>query len=139
MPIDKPFPFETVEEGEAEITRTYAVDWEKGRISGFVDGKEAAKQFIKKVLITPRFKCLIYDSQYGSEIQENLMDGRASQEYIETEIPFLVEDALIHDGRIRKVTNVKIIFGDGYPGKDSVWITFDADTIYGEIPVEEAV
>lgn len=45
MSIDKPFPFETVEEGGAEITRTYAVDWEKGRISGFVDGKEAAKQF----------------------------------------------------------------------------------------------
>lgn len=139
MPMDKPLPFETIEEGESEITRTYAIDWEKGRISGFVDGKEAIRQYIKKALLTPRFKCLIYDSQYGSEIQENLMNGRASQEYIETEIPFLVEDALIHDRRIRKVANVKITFGDGDPGKDNVWITFDVDTIYGEIPVEEMV
>lgn len=139
MPLDKPFPFETIGEEEVETSRTYSIDWENGRIGGFVDGLEAVLQFIKKALITPRFKCLIYDSQYGSEIKENLMDKDASHEYIETELPFLVEDALLHDGRILKVYNMEIEFGEGYPAGDSVWISFEADTIYGKAVVEEMV
>ena len=59
MALDIPIPIDGVEE-ESEITsRTYAIDWENGRIRGFVDEQEAVKQYMKKALLTPRFKCLI--------------------------------------------------------------------------------
>lgn len=138
MSLEKGFPLEPIEE-EAGVSKTYLIDWENGRINGFVDGLEAVQQFIKKALMTARFKCLIYDSQYGSELQENLMDGDASREYMETELPFLIEDALIHDGRILSVSDIEIEFGEDYPLQDSVFITFEAETVFGEIRMEEAV
>ena len=76
-------PFETIDEGEVETSKTYRIDWENGRISGYVDGIEAMKQFIKKAILTPRFKCLIYDSQYGSEIRDTLIAPGITREYIE--------------------------------------------------------
>lgn len=132
-------PFSTIDEGEVETSKTYRIDWENGRINGFVDGAEAMKQFIKKALITPRFKCLIYDSQYGSELRENLMNSQMTNEYKETEIPFWVEDALIHDERVLNVYNFNITFGEHYPLQDSVFVSLDVDTIYGQIPIEEVI
>ncbi|MCI9530285.1 MAG: DUF2634 domain-containing protein [Lachnospiraceae bacterium] len=139
MLLDNPIPFETIGEEDTETSRTYLVDWGRGRIGGFIDGEGAVRQFIKKALMTPRFKCLIYDSQYGSEIQDRLMDPGASMEYIEAEVAFLVEDALIHDGRILGVGDVEVIFGAGYPVHDSAYIRAEVDTIFGVIHVEEAV
>lgn len=132
-------PFSTIDEGEVETSKTYRIDWENGRINGFVDGVEAMKQFIKKALITPRFKCLIYDSQYGSELRENLMNSQMTNEYKETEIPFWVEDALIHDERVLNVYNFNITFGEHYPLQDSVFVSLDVDTVYGQIPIEEVI
>ena len=104
-----------------------------------MDRLEAMKQFIKKALITPRFKCLIYDSQYGSEIRDNLIAPGITREYLETEIHFLVEDALIHDERVLRVYNLGIEFGEKYPLHDSVVISFDVDTIYGKIAAKEVI
>lgn len=137
MSLEKPLLFDAVKEEEAACSRTYLIDWEKGRIRGFVDKTEAIQQFIKKALLTPRFQCLIYDTQYGSELQEILRNPNISWEYLETELPFLIEDALIHDERILKVSEIKITFGETYPRKDNVGITFEVDTIFGKIPVEE--
>lgn len=132
-------PFTTIDEGEVETSKTYRIDWENGRINGFVDGAEAMRQFVKKAIITPRFKCLIYDSQYGSEIRDNLIAPGITREYLETEMYFLVEDALIHDERVLRVYNLDIEFGEKYPLHDSVVISFDVDTIYGQISMEEVI
>jgi len=35
-------------------TRTYKLDFDKGKIGGIVDGKDALKQFIHKAVITAR-------------------------------------------------------------------------------------
>lgn len=139
MSLDIPIPFDTIEDEGTGTSRTYAIDWENGMIGGFVDSVEAIKQFIKKALITPRFKCLIYDNQYGSEIKETVLDKNVTREYLEAEIPFLVEDALVHDERVLQVYNIEITFGESYPLQDSVIVTFDVDTIYGKIPVEEVI
>ena len=132
-------PFTTIDDGGVETSKTYRIDWENGRIIGFVDGTEAMKQFIKKAIITPRFKCLIYDSQYGSEIRDNLIAPGITREYLETEIHFLVADTLIHDERVLKVYNFDIEFGEKYPMQDSVVISFEVDTIYGQIPIKEVI
>ena len=139
MALDIPIPFETIENEEEKPSRTYRIDWDAGRIIGFVDGREAMNQYIKKAILTPRFRCLIYSSQYGSEIMDTLMNKDVTREYIETEIPFLVADTLIHDPRVLRVYNIGVEFLDTYHMQDSCVITFDVDTVYGEIPIKEVV
>ncbi len=139
MALDIPIPFDTIEDEQEIPSRTYRIDWDEGRIIGFVDGQEAMRQYIKKALITPRFRCLIYSNQYGSEIEDMLIQRDATREYIETKVRFLVTDALIYDPRIIRVYNIVIQFMDTYPLQDSCVITFDVDTIYGQISQREVI
>ena len=117
-------------------TKTYALDLDKGRIIGVVDGRKAIEQFIRKALITPRFKCLIYDNQYGSEIKQLITTDDASQSYIAAELPRMIKDAIIHDSRITDVdTSAFEIRFDG----DCVYADFEVETIYGTLNFEEVI
>jgi len=122
-------------ESEYEIpTKTYAIDFERGRIGGMIDGVDAIKQAIIKAVITPRFKCLIYDDQYGSEIKEDVIEEDSSEAYLQTVIPDYVSDALLPDERIIDVGDFDITLD-----KDKAHIKFTAYTIYGDIQIEEVV
>ncbi len=105
-----------------------------GRIKGYTDGRAAVQQAIRKAIITPRYKCLIYDSQYGSEIEATITANDATREYVIAAIAGFVEDALKPDSRILNVSDFEIEFE-----KDRAYITFDADTIFGEMEVEEVI
>lgn len=130
-----PIPVSTVREAAELPTRTYRLDLDKGRILGFVDGQEAVRQAIRKAIITPRWKCLIYDNQYGSEVEAAVIQNRtATREYIEAVLPGFVRDALRPDSRVTGVDNFKLTFED-----DHVYISFDADTIYGTVRIEEVI
>lgn len=115
-------------------SKTYKLDLDKGRIIGFVDGQEACLQAIRKALITPRFKCLIYDNQYGSEIEDAVTVNDATREYVRSVVPGFVEDCLKPDRRILGVSNFTFEFQE-----DGAYISFDADTIFGKITVEEVI
>ena len=119
---------------EEKPSKTYKLDLDKGRIIGFVDGQEAVQQAIRKALITPRFKCLIYDNQYGSEIEEAVTTNDATREYIRSVVPGFVEDCLKPDSRVLGVSNFGFEFRE-----DGAYISFDADTIFGKISIEEVV
>lgn len=123
-----------VSEAEELPSKTYKLDLDAGRILGFVDGQDAVRQAIRKALITPRFKCLIYDNQYGSEIEEAVTVNDATREYIRSVVPGFVEDCLKPDTRILGVSNFTFEFKD-----NGAYIGFDADTIFGKINVEEVV
>lgn len=129
-----PIPVQKVEETKEAPSLTYRLDLDTGRIIGRVDELEAVNQAIRKALITPRFKCLIYDNQYGSEIEDAVIAQDATREYIETAIEGFVTDALKPDTRIIKVYDFSVSFKD-----DAAYIRFKADTIYGETAVEEVV
>ncbi len=132
-----PLPVTTVQEAAELPTRTYRLDLDEGRILGMVDGQEAVRQAIRKAIITPRWKCLIYDNQYGSEVEAAVVQshGSASRDYIMAVVPGFVRDALRPDKRITKVSNFQFEFTEG----DEVFISFDADTIYGTVKVEEVI
>ena len=98
-----PIPINTVTEAEEQPSLTYRLDLDNGRIVGFVDGLEAVKQAIRKAIITPRFKCLIYDNQYGSEIEETVISKEATTEYIEAVTEGFIRDALRPDTRILSI------------------------------------
>jgi hypothetical protein len=129
-----PIPVETVEEAAELPSKTYKLDLDKGRIIGYVDGQAAVRQAIRKAIITPRFKCLIYDHQYGSEIEAAVIQKDATRQYTEAVVPGFVRDALRPDSRITGVSNFAFTFTD-----DEVLITFDADTIFGTVQIEEAI
>lgn len=88
MSFDKPIPVNSISKAEILTSRTYAIDWKNGEIRGFVDGQEAVRQYVLKALITPRFRCLIYDSDYGSEIRDRIISKNVTQDYLEKEMPF---------------------------------------------------
>lgn len=136
MGVFIPIPIAELEDAAEQPSRTYRLDFERGRIfpAGSCDGLEAANQFIKKTLLTPRFRCLIYDNQYGSELKQTIIAADATNEYIETEIPRLVKDACLADSRILDIYDFSCSFE-----KERAYIRFKANTIFGELVVEEVI
>lgn len=128
MPIDE------VEEAEELPSLTYRLDLDAGRIVGKVDGLEAVNQAIRKAIITPRFKCLIYDDQYGSEIEEAVTTNDATREYVEAVMEGFIKDALSPDTRILDVYDFVFTFEN-----DAAYIHLKADTIFGETEIEEVI
>lgn len=105
-----PIPIDTVTEAEEQPSLTYRLDLENGRIVGRVDKLEAVNQAIRKAIITPRFKCLIYDNQYGSEVEEAIIAKDASKEYIEAVTEGFIKDALRPDTRILSIYDFNFEF-----------------------------
>ncbi len=99
---------------------------EGGRIIGKVDGIEAVKQFIQKAIETARNRYLIYDDQYGSEL-EDLIGANVTPELINEEIPRVITEALIYDDRIESVSNFNI-----QHQKDLLYISFTVVLFSGE-------
>lgn len=129
-----PLPITAVVEEEEKPTKTYRLDIENERIVGYVDGIEAVEQAILKILLTPRFKCLIYDDQYGNELSDVIISKDASQDFITSSAEGFVRDALIVDSRIISVGN----FSASIEG-DECNIRFVAETIYGNIEISEVL
>lgn len=129
-----PIPVTQVEPSKEAPSLTYKLDLDTGRIYGKIDGLEAVNQAIRKAIITPRFKCLIYDHQYGSEIEDAVIADDATPDYIETAAEGFIIDALKPDTRILKVYDFSFSFKD-----DSAYISFRCDTIFGDTTVEEVI
>ena len=129
-----PIPIDTVTEAEEQPSLTYRLDLDNGRIVGKVDGLEAVNQAIRKAIITPRFNCLIYDNQYGSEIEDAIIAKDATAEYIEAVTEGFVKDALRPDTRILSVYDFQFEFEN-----DKAYIFFRADTIFGKTEIEEVI
>lgn len=120
-------------QSEAETTtRTYRVDFENGRISGFVDESEAMKQAIYKILQTERFDYLIYSWNYGVEMKA--LFGK-SYPVVESEVKRVIKEALLADSRITDVTDFQVSRVD----KRTVAVEFTAVTIFGDIGIETEV
>lgn len=133
MSVFIPIPIQEVEQEIERPSKTYKLDFKRGRIFavGSCDGLEAVNQFIHKTLLTPRFRCLIYDNQYGSEIKQTIIAGDVTPEYIETDLPRLVKDALLVDSRILDVYDFSISLAD-----ERALVYFQAATIFGKTVVE---
>lgn len=126
-----------VEEETEQTSRTYRIDFENGCIDGMIDGLDAVKQSIIKVLSTERFKNLIYSENYGCEIKDMMMNDDNTDSFMESEIPALIKEALSDDDRILFVDNFEIYDSDDE--KDGLMVTFDVTTIYGNFEMKEVV
>lgn len=129
------FPDEEDIEDEIKETKTYRIDFKNKRILGKVDGLDAVKQAIIKILGTERFKNLIYSDNYGCEIKDMMMSDENTDAFIESEIPELITDALSDDERIIDVDNFEFV----REGIDTLRVIFDVATIYGILHMEEVI
>lgn len=106
-------------------TRTYKIDFIKGRITGLIDGRQALEQSILVSLSTERFAHLIYSDDFGFE---NMIGYERL--FVAGELPRRIKETVLQDERITAVENFVLKF-DG----DSATVSFTAITIYGDVEV----
>lgn len=134
MAVDIEISVDEIEEETELPTKTYRLDMDSGRISGMADGLEAVEQAVRKALITARFHNLIYDDDYGCEAGDAVHDKNVTPEYLETVLPELIKDAVSQDTRITDVRDFVMSFEN-----DCAYISFTADTIFGETEIQEVL
>lgn len=105
-------------------SRTYRLDLVNKRISSqTIDGLEAIKQVVFKILSTTRFEHLIYSNDFGSEVDLSANRGRS---VFESEVERWVKEALTQDDRIVAVTGFKFAYE-----LDSALIHFTVESEFG--------
>ncbi len=119
-------------EVETQPSLNYAMKFELNRIVGKVDGLEAMRQVIYKILNTERYQYLIYSWNYGIELAD--LFGMPV-DYCCAEIERRVTEALEADDRIESVEDFEFEF----PKPRVVAVTFTANTIFGQTEIETEV
>ncbi|PPA87892.1 terminase [Brevibacillus laterosporus] len=113
-------------EPDVQPTLTYSLDFNTGDISGMIDGEAAIRQFIRKVIMTARFRFPIYyDGEYGCELVD-LIGQDLPMELLRSEIPRVITEALIYDDRIDDVYDFEI-----EREADKLTVSFYVDTTDG--------
>ncbi|MBW7458396.1 DUF2634 domain-containing protein [Paenibacillus sepulcri] len=117
-----------------EIARpsyTYKLDLRTQRVSGMVDGLEAVKQAVFKILQTVRYRHVIYSFDYGHEL-ESLIGTNPL--FVEAEVRRMLEEALLQDNRIREITDLKVeITGDSIAAVFNVMTDTGSFEFMGEV------
>ena len=117
---------------QTQVSRTWRIDLDSGRLGGVIDGESAIRQYIRKALMTPRNRYLIYDDQYGEGITD-LIGHNLTPALAQVEIPRLVREAIIYDDRIAEVPSVTV----EQHGKDGVHVIVEVVTVDGTLVTEE--
>lgn len=96
---------------------TYRLDPASKRIVGMVDGLEAVTQAVYKILCTERYAWLIYDWEYGVELEQYL---GADYNFVVADITGSISEALLVDDRVQSVQDFVI----HKTGIDSLYVEF---------------
>ena len=120
---------ELATEETPQTSRTYKIS--RNRIQGYIDGLEALKQAIYKVLNTERYEYPIYSFNYGIEL-ENLI-GK-DPVYVQIELKRRIRECLLRDDRITEVDNFKFEVNG-----DEIKCTFDVHSIFGNFTASREV
>lgn len=110
-------------------TNTFLIDWSSKQISRMDDGLAAMRQAIEIVLQNERFRWQIYDSNFGTELEDLIGE---EYDYIVSELPRRIEEAFSMDSRIMSVEN----FQFSEQGSGKVTVSFDVVTVYGTLSEE---
>lgn len=116
-----------------ETSATFRFDFETNRITNeIIDGLSAIEQFIYLTLRTRRFIHPIYSADTGEEVHDLVESADSTLAYKKSEIPRLIEEALIYDDRIERVYGFEIV-----EKEDEIHVSFEVDTVEGYLPIEE--
>lgn len=117
---------------ENQPTHTYKINLESGLVRGYIDGQEAMKQAIYKILNTERYQYVMYSYNYGIELLD--LYGEPIS-YVCPELERRITEALTWDERIESVDN----FEFNISKKGEVLVTFTTHTIFGDVVAEKVV
>ena len=110
---------------------TYRMAAEKKEVRGALDGMEAVKQVVYKILQTERYKYVIYDWNYGVELED--LFGKAAS-FVIAELQRRITEAPLTDVRIEAVTDFSF-----ETEKGSGTAAFRVQTIWGDLEAERTV
>ena len=116
-------------EESIETSRTYKLSGYK--IQGYVDGLEALKQAIYKVLNTERYEYPIYSFNYGIDLESLVGKDRT---YVQIELKRRISECLLQDERITGVDNFRFEVNG-----DEIKCTFDVHSIFGNFTASREV
>ena len=132
MSLDIPINIPELEIGTESIpSKTPYLDPKTGRFSGYCDNLKAMEQAVKLVLLSPRFRFIIFDNQYGSEVSE-LIDSSYDELLFQSETKRRVKEALIYDERLTDAFDFEFSIS-----KDNTVVRFSVETIYGVLHEQE--
>lgn len=114
-----------------EPSKTFYIDFERGRMVSFVDGQEAVKQAIFLMLNIERYDHLIFSWNTGVEFKDLIGKPTA---YVASEVQRRITECLLQDDRITDVTDFEVT-----TSKNKVHVTCTAHTIFGEVQLEREV
>lgn len=115
-----------------EPSYTHKLNTERNKVVGYVDGREAYKQAIYKILSTERYEYVIYSWNYGVEFKDLI---GAPIYYVVPELERRITEAIMQDDRTVAVGN----FDFDTSKRGVVHVTFTATSIYGEEIIETKV
>lgn len=111
---------------------TYRVDLKNKRIYGKINDIESVKQSVFKILSTERQSNVIYDVNYGVELERFI---GIDKDFIISDIERTITDALTVDDRITGISN----FTANEVSSDTLYLEFIVETVYGDIKIESEV
>ena len=99
----------TMVEEVQQPSRTYKLDFARGRVAGMTDGLDAVKQAAFKILQTDRYQYEIYSFDYGHELNR-LIGG--DPRLVRSEASRMIREALLQDDRITSVSDMQVMIGE---------------------------
>ena len=108
-------------------SKTYYINRNTNRISGYIDDKDAIVQAIYLILSTERYESVIYNWYYGTEFDSLVGKDR---DFVKSELKRRIAEAILEDDRILDVTDFNISFN-----KDVVNVVFLVETNIGDINI----
>lgn len=109
-------------------SRTWIIDRNTMQVGFMDEGLEAVRQSVEIALNVERFRWQIYNTNFGNELEELIGDDA---DYIQSELPRMVDDALSVDDRVIDTTDY-VFSVNG----DSMTVSFTVNTVYGQITEE---
>lgn len=108
-------------------SKTYYINRNTNRISGYIDDKDAIVQAIYLMLSTERYESVIYNWYYGTEFDSLVGKDR---DFVKSELKRRIAEAILEDDRILDVTDFDISFN-----KDVANVVFLVETNIGDINI----
>lgn len=109
-------------------SRTWIIDRNTMQVGFMDEGLEAVRQSVEIALNVERFQWQIYNTNFGNELEELVGDDA---DYIQSELPRMVNDALSVDDRVIDTTDYTFSVNG-----DSMTVSFTVNTVYGQIAEE---
>lgn len=109
---------------EQKPSLTWQMDLQSNRIKGRIDGLDAIKQAIGKILLTERYAYRIYSWNYGAELQFYI--GKDT-DFVMADAERAIREALQQDDRVEDIEDFKAELVN----IDSVKVSFTVVTVAG--------